>query len=200
MQELTERQLQVYTFLSSYSAAYGYPPSLREIAEHLAISGTLGVMKHLAALERKGYIQRTSASSRGITLLAGQKSVSVPIVGSVRAGSPSPAFEEIDRYLAIDPEQLHGGTFLLRVTGDSMINAAIIEGDLALVRPQQTAVNRDIVVALIDGEATLKRFFLEGDHVRLQPENPRYMPIIIPPDTTDMMIIGKVVGIFRDLN
>jgi repressor LexA len=199
MQELTDRQRQVYDFLKEYHATCGFPPSLREIAEHLSVSGTLGVMKHLAALERKGYIQRTSASSRGITLITDKRSSSIPVVGTVRAGGPAPAFEEIEQYLAIDREQLHGGTFLLRVKGDSMINAAIIEGDLALVRPQNSAENRDIVVALMEGEATLKRYYREPGRIRLQPENPNFSPIIIQQDTATVMIIGKVVGIFRNL-
>jgi len=199
MHELTARQRQVYEFLREHGAACGYPPSLREIADHLSVTGTLGVMKHLAALERKGYIQRTSASSRGITLVADKRSVSLPVVGTVRAGGPAPAFEEIEQYLAIDREQLHGGTFLLRVKGDSMINAAIIEGDLALVRPQSSAENRDIVVALMGGEATLKRFYRESGRIRLQPENPNFAPIIIQQNATIVTIIGKVVGIFRNL-
>jgi repressor LexA len=199
MKELTARQRQVYDFLGEYIATAGYPPSLREIAGHLSVSGTLGVMKHLTALERKGYIQRTSSNSRGIALMSDKRSISVPIVGTVRAGVPAPALEEIEQYLAIDREQLHGGAFLVRVRGDSMINAAIIEGDLALVRPQQTAENRDIVVALIEGEATLKRYYRESGRIRLQPENPNFAPILIHPNATAVTIIGKVVGIFRNL-
>ena len=198
MQEISPRQRQVYDFIVQYLTTTGYPPSLREIAEHLSINGTLGVMKHLAALEKKGYIQRTSASSRGISLVALRQSVSLPVVGTVRAGGPAPAFEEIEQYLAIDRDHLHGGTFLLRVRGDSMINAAIVDGDLALVCPQQTAQNRDIVVALVDGEATLKRFYRERGQIRLQPENPNYTPIIIGPNDAESAIVGKVVGIFRN--
>lgn len=196
---LSPRQQQTYDFIEQFINSRGYPPSLREIAEHLAIKGTLGVMKHLNALEKKGYIHRTSSSSRGITLVADKRSVSLPVVGSVRAGAPAPAIEEIEHYLAIDRDHLHGGTFLLRVKGDSMINAAIIEGDLALVCPQNAAQSRDIVVALVNGEATLKRFYQEHGCIRLQPENPNYPPIIIGKDGMEVAIIGKVVGIFRDL-
>lgn len=200
MEELTQRQRKVLEFISTYLDTHGYPPTLREISGHLGISGTLGVMKHLNALERKGFIRKDPGSSRGIVIknrTAG--AVSLPVVGVVRAGAPQPAIEDIEDYFALDRSKVGGGVFFLRVKGDSMVNAAIMEGDLALVRPQATAENRDIVVAMVSGEATLKRFYRGVDHIRLQPENPNMEPIIIRKGYGDITIIGKVVGIYRQL-
>ena len=199
MEALTDRQQQTLVIINSFIAEYGYPPSLRQIGEKLGISGTLGVMKHLVALEKKGYIRRQGKSSRGIVLVtASAQATALPVVGTVRAGLPQPAIEDIKEYFAID--QSHqvrsGGTFFLKVRGDSMINAAIKDGDLALVRPQQNAENRDIVVAMVNGEATLKRFYREGASVRLQPENPNFDPIVVH-EGEELNIIGRVVGIYR---
>lgn len=201
MNELTQRQQKVLEIISSYLEVRGFPPTLREIAAELGVTGTLGVMKHLDALERKGFIRKSSGSSRGIVLInQGHGGVSLPVVGTVRAGVPNLAIEQIEGYFAIDRSQSPGGgAFFLRVKGDSMVNAAILEGDLALVRPQTTAENRDIVVAMLDGEATLKRFYRRRDHIRLQPENPNMEPIIVRPGKGEVMIIGKVVGIYREL-
>ena len=200
MEELTSRQTEVLRFLEVYSAQHGYPPTMREIAAHLRINGTLGVMKHLTALEKKGYIRKSSGNSRGISLVTrAAQPVALPVAGVVRAGMLQPAIEEIEGYLAIDQAQLKGGKFFLRVRGDSMVNAAILDGDLALIRPQPTAENNDIVVAMIEGEATLKAFFRERGQIRLQPRNPNMEPIIIREGEGDVSIVGKVVGIFRTL-
>ncbi|RNC68591.1 MAG: repressor LexA [Desulfuromonadales bacterium] len=200
MEMLTPRQQQVLDFINAYLEAHSCPPTLREIAGHLKVNGTLGIMKHLEALERKGYLRKRGGSSRGIIVTGhGSPAVSLPVVGVVRAGMPQPAREDIQEYLSFDRALVRGGTFFLRVQGDSMINAAIVEGDLALVRPQATADNRDIVVAMIDGEATLKRFYRGRDHIRLQPENPNMNPIIIREGEGEVQIIGKVVGIYRPL-
>ncbi|WP_298432020.1 transcriptional repressor LexA [Geobacter sp.] len=200
MEELTPRQKEVLDFLETYTARHGYPPTMREIAAHLRINGTLGVMKHLAALEKKGYIRRAPGNSRGISLVTrAARSASLPVVGVVRAGMLQPAIEDIEGYLAIDQAQLKGGKFFLRVKGDSMVNAAILDGDLALIRPQPTAENNDIVVAMVDGEATLKAFYRERGQIRLQPRNPNMEPIIIREGEGEVTIVGKVVGIFRTL-
>ncbi|HXE98347.1 MAG TPA: transcriptional repressor LexA [Dongiaceae bacterium] len=200
MEPLTARQQQVLEIIGQYLNEYGYPPSLREIGKKLAVTGTLGVMKHLEALEKKGYLRRQEGSSRGIALLHQSQAASLPIVGVVRAGALHPAIEDIEGYFAVDRSQLRkGGTFFLRVKGDSMIHAHIVEGDLALVRPQPTAANRDIVVAMVDGEATLKRFYREHNLIRLQPENPNYNAIIIREEEGEVAIIGKVVGIYRQM-
>jgi len=201
MAKLTSRNRQVFNFIREYIKLHGYPPSIREIAAHLGVSGTVGVVKHLKALEREGYIRRVRGNSRGLSLTHSTSTASIPIVGTVRAGAPHTAIEEIEGYFSTDDSRfLRKGTFCLRVKGDSMIGAHIQEGDLALVRPQPTAANRDIVVALVDGEATLKRFFLERDRIRLQPENPDMKPIDVLPDAGDVVIVGKVIGIFRDLH
>jgi repressor LexA len=200
MEPLTPRQQSVLDYITTCLETRGYPPTLREIAGHLGINGTLGVMKHLNALTQKGHIRREPGNSRGIALTRPTAAASLPIIGVVRAGLPQPAMEEIEGYFAIDRAQLRsGGAFFLRVKGDSMINAAILEGDLALVRPQATAENRDIVVAMVDGEATLKRFYRERGRIRLQPENPNLPAIIVREGEGEVSIIGKVVGIYRPL-
>ena len=202
MSTLTERQQQVYTFLITYLGANGYPPTLQEIAKHLHVSGNLGVLRHLKALEREGLITRNPGSSRSIALAgrAGAGSMLLPLVGTVRAGQPQLAMEEIEAHVAVDSSLVKASdSFLLRVKGDSMIEAHIVEGDLVVVRPQATAENGEIVVALIDGEATLKRFFHAGDHIRLQPENTNLQPLIVPADTQHVTIVGKVTGLCRVL-
>ena len=198
--DLTPRQRQVLQFITSFSDMSGYPPSQREIAAHLNVSGTLPVMKHLDALERKGYLKRENVS-RGIALTTPHsRSTSLPIVGTVRAGQLSTAIEDIQGYFSVDHMAVKGADcFFLRISGDSMINAGILDGDLALVRPQATAENKDIVVAMLDGEATVKWFYKEHDHIRLQPANPDMKPIIICPEDGDVTIVGRVIGIYRQL-
>lgn len=199
--QLTLRQQQVLEFITSYLDNNGYPPTLREICAHLGVSGSLPATKHLNALEKKGYIKRDSVS-RGIGLTAPlSSSVSLPIVGTVRAGQLSPAIEDIQGYFSVDHQAVKGsGCFFLRVRGDSMINAGILDGDLAMIRPQATAANRDTVVAMVAGEATLKWFYREADHIRLQPANPNMEPIIIRPGDGDVTIVGKVIGVYRQLD
>jgi len=201
MARLTSRNRQVLDIVREYAGTHGYPPSIREIAARLGVSGTLGVVKHLNTLEREGCIRRMRGSSRCLSLTDSFSRVSIPIVGTVRAGAPQPAIEEIEGYFSIDDSRfLRGGTFCLRVKGNSMIDAHIQEGDLALVRPQPTADNRDIVVVLVDGEATIKRFFRERNRIRLQPENSHMEPISVRPGDGEVIIVGKVIGIFRDLH
>lgn len=210
MREPTPRQEQVLTIIASHLKTHGYPPSLREIADRLGVNNVFGIQRHLDALEKKGLISRSGGSSRGIRLTGpallrhgrnGEASaVHLPIVGTVRAGTPQTPLEDIEELYSIDRHVARtGGTFFLRIRGDSMINAAIREGDLALIRPQAVAKNRDIVVAMVDGEATLKRFYREDGVIRLQPENPNYPPIIISDEGSEVTIIGKVVGIYRPL-
>lgn len=195
----TARQKQVLDYIQSHIDNDGYPPTLREICAHLGVSGKVSATRHLDALEKKGYIRRDS-SSRGIALTTPTTdSASLPIVGTVRAGALSPAVEDITGYFSVDRAFLHGGKFFLRVKGDSMINASICDKDLVLVRPQPSADNQDIVVAMVEGEATLKRFFREKGAIRLQPENSTMAPIIIPEGSSDVAIIGKVVSVYRDL-
>ena len=195
----TDRQKQVLDYIQSHIDNDGYPPTVREICTHLGVSGTLSATRHLDALEKKGYIKRDS-SSRGIALTTPTTdSASLPIAGTVQAGALTPALEDITGYISVDRSLLHGGKFFLRVKGDSMINACICEKDLVLVRPQPSADNQDIVIAMVEGEATVKRFFRENGAIRLQPENSNMSAIIVPDGSRDVTIIGKVVGVYRDL-
>ena len=199
-QELTQRQKQVLQFITSFGDSNGYPPSQREIAGHLKVSGTLPVMKHLDALERKGYIKRENVN-RGITVKTpNSRPVSLPIVGTVRAGQLSTAIEDIQGYFSVDHMAVKGADcFFLKISGDSMINAGILDGDLVLVHPQPIAHAKDIVVAMVDGEATVKWFYKEHDHIRLQPANSNMEPILIYPENGDVTIVGKVIGVYRHL-
>jgi len=198
--ELTQRQRQVLQFITSFADNNGYPPSQREIAGHLNVSGTLPVMKHLSALERKGFIKREHVN-RGITLkVPNSRPVSLPIVGTVRAGQLSTAIEDIQGYFSVDQMAVKGADcFFLKVSGDSMINAGILDDDLVLVRPQPTANNKDTVVAMVDGEATVKWFYKEHDHIRLQPANSSMSPILIYPEDGEVTIVGKVIGVYRSM-
>ncbi len=219
MNLLTDRQREALDYLRDYLEKHGFPPTLREISAHMKITGTLSATRHLEALEKKGYIKRQAKGSRGITLIPVKQeevmpvtsiipdsfgeclaAVFLPVVGMVRAGIPHPAFEDVMDYHPIGDAVARktGATFCLKVKGDSMINAGVFEGDLALIKPQPTAANRDMVVAMVDGEATLKWFHHEGDRIRLQPANPNYEPIYAFPGQ-EVTIVGKVVGLYRDL-
>src|ERR1039457_1622433 len=211
MEPLSPRQNDVLDFLKEFLGSHGYPPTLREIARPINISGTVAIVRHLDALEKKGWITRQPGAFRSICLTGnrapmhglhnespmlsnGHISASFPIVGTVRAGTPEIPQEDIEGYLSLDKcIAASGGTFFLRIKGDSMINAGMLPGDLVLIRTQSTADNGDVVVALVDGEATVKRFFLENGTIRLQPENEHLEPLLVTPDTTDFTIIGKVV-------
>lgn len=198
MQELTEKQQRIYNYLESYIGEHSCPPTLREISEHIGLKGTATAMQHLDALERKGFIQRREGS-RGIALTKKTgSSVSVPIVGTIKAGMPALATEDILGFCQIDASWLKGrGNFILKISGDSMRDAGIYNGDYAIIRPQQTAENGEIVVALIDGEATLKRFYHEKDHIRLQPENITMQPIIIREGEAETVIAGRLIKTIR---
>ncbi len=197
MQELTEKQRRVLSFIAAYIDEQGCPPTLREIADHIGVVGTGTVMQHLEALERKGSINRREGS-RGIILTNRTSSLPVPIVGTVRAGVPELATEDILGFCQIDASWLKGrDNFILKVKGDSMRDAGIFCGDYAVIKPQSTADNGEIVVALIDGEATLKRFYKEQDHIRLQPENNEMLPIIIRPGEADTIIAGRLIKTIR---
>jgi len=196
---LTDRQQQILDCITHFVRTHGFAPTVRDIGAHLGMASTNGVSRHLDALEKKGWLKK-SGTSRGIVLTTqGAGSVALPIVGTVRAGHPHPAVEDIQGYFTVDQMRVKGdGCFFLKVRGDSMIGAGIFDGDLALVRPQPTAENRDTVVVMVDGEATLKWFHRERHGIRLQPANPNMEPIIVGPDQ-DVSIVGKVVGIYRSL-
>lgn len=203
--KLTKKQQQVYDFLEQYTLEEGYPPSIREMCKGLGVKSTSTIHGHLSKLEEKGFIKRESTKNRAITM-AKAPSVpmpvmdinyaSIPVVGRVTAGSPILAVENIEDYFPIPTNHLSSGDhFLLRVQGDSMMNAGILDSDYVLVRKTEQADNGDYIVALIDDTATVKTFYKEKDHIRLQPENPDYNPI----RGTDIQVIGKVKGVFRFL-
>lgn len=202
---LTKRQQQIMDFILSELNRKGYPPSVREIGQAVGLSSSSTVHSHLAALERKGYIRRDPTKPRALEILefrASDRSISlaklrsVPLVGQVAAGSPILAQENIEETLTLPVELVSDdGSFLLRVKGESMIEAGILDGDMLLVRPQQIADNGDIVVAMLEDEATVKRFFRYGDRIVLKPENRSMEPII----ARKVSIVGKVVGLIRQL-
>jgi repressor LexA len=199
--ELTERQKSILSFLKDFLRKMGYPPTVREIASHFKMAGPKGAKKHLDRLAAKGYIKKLPGCSRAIEILADSPLTParmIPIVGEVRAGSPILAEERIEDHLAIDEDLVSGKeVFLLRVKGNSMVQTGILEGDLVLVRSQSTAENGEIVVALVGDESTVKRFYRSKDHIRLEPANDRFKPIVIAPNSGDFRILGKVVGLIR---
>ena len=201
MELLTQRQQQVYDYIKDYIDSHRSSPTLREISAHIGTAGTVTAMSHLEALEKKGFIQRREGSSRGISLTKNTAVVSVPIVGRIRAGQLHPAIEDIIGHISIDKSLVKGdGCFFLKVEGDSMINKGIISGDIAMIRPQATANNGDIVAVMVNSDATLKQFYRKRDHILLQPANPNMEPIIVRPEDGDVQIVGKMVGLYRTLD
>lgn len=197
MPKLTKSQQKVYDYLMS-KRDEGIPPTVREICDATGFKSTSTVHAHLNSLEKLGLITRRSGCTRAIQLSSDNnvpESISVPIIGTVTAGSPIYAYEENLGYVTVDRSIKRGRElFALRVKGDSMINAGILSGDAVIFVKQSVADNGDIVVALIDDEATVKRFFREDGYFRLQPENPDYEPII----SEDVKILGKVVTLVRN--
>ncbi|HOQ16234.1 MAG TPA: transcriptional repressor LexA [Defluviitaleaceae bacterium] len=194
------KQLEILNYLKKEIKEKGYPPSVREICDAVDLKSTSTVHGHLNRLEQKGLIRRDPTKPRAIEILdesfypMRQELVNVPIIGKVTAGQPILAVENIEDYFPLPVDYVKNDTvYMLHVQGDSMIEAGIFDKDLILVRKQSTAENGDIVVALIDEEATVKRFFREKDHIRLQPENPAMSPIVV----RDVTILGKVIGLFR---
>lgn len=196
---INNRQKQILKHIKDTLRSKGYPPSVREIGEAVGLSSSSTVHGHLAKLEELGFIKRDPTKPRAIDVLDEapwrQKSLTpIPLIGKVTAGQPILAIENIEETYPL-PTELVGEaeTFMLTVQGDSMINAGILDGDLIIVRVQRSAYNGDIIVAMIDEEATVKRFYKEHDRIRLQPENPAYEPIF----SRDVTILGKVIGVFR---
>ena len=198
--KMTKRQQEIFTFIKRYASKYGYPPTVREIGKAVGLASSSTVHAHLANLEKYGVLRRDPTKPRAIELLfdKAKRAVtpegSLPLVGRVAAGQPVLAEENIEDYVHV-PSVAGGdeGEYVLQVSGESMRDAGILTGDYVVVRPQNTAGDGDIVVALLGDEATVKRFFRERDHVRLQPENPAMEPI----RTRDVEVLGKVVGVFR---
>lgn len=209
--DLTKRQQEIFDFIRRYTAKYGYPPTVRDIGKAVGLASSSTVHTHLSNLEKIGLLRRDPSKPRAIELLdrAGSAVVEamesvrsivrgegLPLVGSVAAGQPILAEENIEEYVPV-PDIVGGsdGEYVLRIRGESMKNAGILEGDLVVVRPQETAQQGDIVVALLGEEATVKRFFRESDHIRLQPENDEMEPI----RTKDVKVLGRVVGLLRSM-
>lgn len=198
--KITEKQSQILEYIKSEILNKGYPPSVRDICQAVNLKSTSSVHSHLETLEKNGYIRRDPTKPRTIEIiddnfnLVRREVVNVPIVGTVAAGQPILAIENIENYFPIPSEYMpNEETFMLKVKGESMINAGILDGDQILVKRQNYAQNGDMVVALVEDSATVKTFYKEEDHIRLQPENDYMDPIILD----DVEIIGKVFGVFR---
>ncbi|MEG1255675.1 transcriptional repressor LexA [Clostridium sp.] len=193
------KQSEIYEFIKNQVNAKGYPPSVREICEAVNLSSTSTVHGHLTRLEKKGLIRRDPTKPRAIELLQEphmrKEMVDIPIIGKVTAGIPILAEESIEDYLTIPLSFVKSNNelFILKVQGESMIEAGILDRDLAIIEKTSVAVNGDIIVALIENEATIKRFFKEDGYIRLQPENSTMTPIIVD----DCKILGKLSGIYR---
>jgi repressor LexA len=200
--DLTKRQKEIFDFIGRYASKYGYPPTVREIGKAVGLHSSSTVHAHLANLEKSGLLRRDPSKPRAIELLVDKakkaiRSPGLPLVGQVAAGQPVLAEENIEEYLDV-PDMIGGedGDYVLRVRGESMKDAGILEDDYVVVRPSDDADDGEIVVALIGEEATVKRYFRESDHVRLQPENDAMEPI----RTTEAKLLGTVVGVFRKVS
>ena len=198
--KISEKQSQILEYIKSEIINKGYPPSVRDICQAVNLKSTSSVHSHLETLEKNGYIRRDPTKPRTIEILddsfnvARREMVNVPIIGTVAAGQPILAVENIENYFPIPMDFMpNEETFILKVKGESMINAGILDGDFILVKQQKNAKNGDMVVALVEDSATVKTFYKENGHIRLQPENDYMDPIILP----DVEIIGKVFGAFR---
>ena len=202
-EKLTDKQTQILEYIRHEILAKGYPPSIREICQAVDLKSTSSVHAQLSSLEAKGYIRRDLTKSRSIEIidddfsLTKRELVNIPIVGTVSCGQPILAEQNIEDYFPVPPEYIHNTnnqTFMLRVKGDSMINAGIFDGDQVLVKQQASAENGDIVVALVEDSATVKTFYKEDGYYRLQPENDSMDPILVQ---DNLQILGKVFGVFR---
>ncbi len=198
--KISKKQQEILDYIKECILQKGYPPAVREICEAVNLKSTSSVHSHLGTLEKNGYIRRDPTKPRCIEIvedsfnLSRRELINVPIVGTVTAGQPILAIENIESYFPITPDFVSNReVFMLKVRGDSMINAGIFDGDLLLVEQTPSAQNGDIVIALLDDSVTVKRFFKENDHFRLQPENDFMSPII----TDKLEIVGKAIGLFR---
>jgi repressor LexA len=201
--KLTTRQQQIFDFIKRYTSDKGYPPTVRDIGQAIGLTSSSTVHAHLANLERLGLLRRDPTKPRAMEVLADKAKRAIvpsglPLVGRVAAGSPILAEENIEEYVEVSPlAGGDGGDFVLEVRGDSMKNAGILDGDTVVVRKQATATDGDIVVAILEedaeAEATVKRYFRERDHIRLEPENENFEPIRSP----DVKVAGRVIGVFR---
>lgn len=204
--KISAKQQEILDFIKSEIITRGYPPAVRDICEAVHLKSTSSVHSHLETLEKNGFIRKDPTKPRAIEILddefnvSRKEMVSIPVIGTVAAGIPILATENIESYVPMPAEMLPNAAnhkfFILNVKGDSMINCGILNGDQIIVEQQETASNGEIIVALVDDSATVKRFYREENCIRLQPENDRMDPIIIPSDT-DVSILGKVIGLMR---
>lgn len=198
MSELKDKQLLIYEFLKDFTSQKGYPPTVREICKAVGLKSTSSVHGHLKQLEKEGLIKRDPTKPRALEIVDSvikKEMINVPIIGKVTAGLPILANENIEDSfpLPLDYVKHNNDLFMLKISGSSMIKAGILDGDLAIIEKTQTASNGDKIVALIENEATLKTFYRENDHIRLQPENDEMEPIIVD----NCSILGKLIGIYR---
>ena len=200
--KITPKQQQILDYIKEEILSKGYPPTVREICEKVGLKSTSSVHSHLEALEKNGYIRRDATKPRAIEIiddnfnLVRREVVNVPLVGTVAAGQPMLAVENIEGYFPVPAEYMpNAQSFMLKVKGDSMINAGIFDGDLVMCEEAQTARNAEMVVALIDDSATVKTYYKEAGYYRLQPENDTMDPIIV--QDGELQILGKVIGLFR---
>ncbi len=194
MHALSQKQQQIYDFIVSFTSSQGYPPSIREICAAVGLSSPSSVHAHIKTLRELGYITKSDHKTRALTTATGSGMFEkVPIIGRVTAGQPVLAVEEVEGYVPFDSNGLGGEFFALRVEGESMIGAGINDGDIVVVRSQPSAMNGEIVVALLDDSATVKRLCLRDGHILLMPENPEYSPI----DGDECMILGVVKALYR---
>ena len=196
--ELTKRQEQVLDFIKTHIEQRGYPPTVREICSHFGFASPLSAQQHIDALERKGYIKKHSARMRSLEVVGvrGRPGMSLPLVGLIRAGEPILAAEHIEEYITVDQSFFKAEEgFALKVLGQSMVEAGIFEGDIVLVDPVREIKNGDIVIALLEDEATIKLFYKDNGKVRLVPKNKLMKPIEVEPEK--VKILGKVVGVLR---
>jgi len=202
LKKLTARQQQFLDFIRNYIGKHSYPPSIREIQGHFGLRSTKGVKDHIDRLVAYGYLKRVDGAARALEVVGNREAVDdrVPLVGTVAAGLPILADENIEDYLPVPsgPPRVKG-MFYLRVAGDSMVGAAILEGDLVLVRPQPFVEQGEIAVVRIGDEATVKRFFKFRDRIELHSENPKYDPIVCRQDDEEIRVIGRVAAVFREL-
>jgi repressor LexA len=203
-EDITQKQIEILLYIKSEVQRQGYPPAVREICKGVNLKSTSTVHSHLEKLESKGYIRKDPTKPRAIEildknddfLLTQKKTVDIPILGRVTAGTPILAVENIEDTYPVPIELVEGhDVFMLKIQGESMIDAGILDGDLVLVQEQKSAINGDIIVALLEEEATVKRFFKEKDRIRLQPEN-QFMKPIYP---NNISILGKVIGLYRKI-
>ena len=198
MSELNDKQLLIYEFLKDFTSEKGYPPTVREICKAVGLKSTSSVHGHLKHLEKEGLIKRDPTKPRALEIVDSvvkKEMINVPIIGRVTAGLPILANENIEDSfpLPLDYVKHNNDLFMLKISGSSMIKAGILDGDFAIIERTQTASNGDKIVALIENEATLKTFYRENDHIRLQPENDEMDPIIVD----NCSILGKLIGIDR---